>query len=335
MTGRLLLSCFFAVAISGCEPGFTPASKVENLRVLAVRPEPASGAPGTVVALDLLHTDPRDGARAPEIAWLGGCHNPPARQYYECLPLLGQAAGVPGNLGFGARFEFAVPDDILSSAQRVPTDPVHFGVSYVFFAVCAGSLRLRPDVTDRLPLDCADVETGEPLGPQDLVIGFSTIYSYEGAQNQNPLLTELSFDGVPGGSIGPDGVPVEPACAQSEDCTSDGGRDRVCSLGRCLPVVPSCSGSGCPEYRLAPAVAPATLEPVPGGNEIVWANYYATAGDIVKATQLVIDRRRGFIDDYTSSWRAPGAAAGAVRFWVTVNDQRGGATWGTLDVFVR
>jgi len=332
----LLLLPLIAGAL-GCEPGFTPASKVESLRVLAVRPEPASGAPGAVLTLDMLYADLREGAPEPEIAWIAGCHNPPSRQYYECFPRLGQAAaGSAGSIGLGSRFELTIPDDILSSAPRLPTDPVHFGVSYVFFAACAGSLRPRPDVTDRLPLDCVNPETEAPLGANDFVIGFSTIYSYEGVSNQNPVVTGLLFDGVPAGSIGTDGTAVEAPCADASECASpdDFGRERTCSLGRCVLVVPACAGVDCPEYAIAPAVDAATAEPVGGGTEIVWANYYATAGEIVKPTQLVVDRERGFVGDYTSSWRAPEEPAGNVRLWATVNDQRGGAAWATFDVYV-
>jgi hypothetical protein len=131
------------VLLVGCEPGFAPPSEVTTLRVLAVQPEPASGSPGVPVELSMLvadgKTEPDEPARPLQIAWLLGCHNPPTRLYFGCLPILRVLAnGVddpssvpPGTVAFGTDVTFPIPDDILSAAPRVSTDPVHFGVSYV------------------------------------------------------------------------------------------------------------------------------------------------------------------------------------------------------------
>jgi hypothetical protein len=314
-----------ALVFAGCEPGFEPQSKIEGLRVLAVQPEPASGSPGATVALSMLiadgKTEPEEPARPRQVAWMLGCHNPPTRFYYGCLPVLrviaehfddpeALAAGV---VGFGSEVDFAIPEDILSSAPRVGTDPVHFGVSYAFFAVCAGQLRPRPDVTDRIPLDCVDATTGKPLGPSDFVLGFSTVYSYEGSVNQNPVLETLTFDGAP--------VPP-PACEPGDDT--------------CLPKVHACgleNRQRCQAYRIEPRVTPASAERLANGGEILWASYYASAGTFQTPTQLVNDRATGLVDDYSGIFRAP-AQPGPVRIWVTVNDQRGGAAWQTFDVLV-
>lgn len=326
-----------ATVLGGCGEGFTPPSKIEGLRVLAVRAEPPAGAPGAVVSFSMLHADAGARSREVQIAWLAGCHNPPSRQYYECLPLLRNiAAQGGGGLGVGPRFELAIPDDILSSAPRVPTDPVHFGVSYVFFAVCAGTLRPRPDFVDRIPIECVDPATEQALGAGDFVIGFSTIYSYEGASNANPRITGLAFDGVPAGAAGHDGLPIESPCADASECASpdENGRERTCSEGRCVTVIPACRDDACPAHRLEPTVARESAERVFGGHEIVWVNYYATAGAIAKPTQLVSDRTSGWVDDYSTNWRAPREAVGHVRLWATVHDQRSGADWASLELYV-
>lgn len=313
------------VALAGCEPGFEPPSKVEGLRVLAVRPEPASGSPGVTARLRMLvadgKTEPAHPARPLQIAWLLGCHNPPTRLYYGCLPVLrALASGLddpssvpPGTVAFGTDVDFAIPEDILSAAARVPTDPVHFGVSYGFFAVCAGQLRPRPDVTDRIPLDCVDGATGKPLGASDFVLGFSTVYSYEGTVNQNPELERVTLDGA---------LVPDPACAPGDET--------------CLPKIAACSleqRDQCPAHRVAPAVTANSAERLGNVGEILWASYYASAGTFRTPTQLVNDRAMGLVDDYSGTYRAP-REAGPVRIWVTVNDQRGGAVWQTFDVLV-
>jgi hypothetical protein len=323
---RSLLPLGFGLALlAGCEPGFDPPSKIEGLRVLAVRPEPASGSPGVPVALSMLvadgKTEPEEPARPLQIVWLLGCHNPPTRLYYGCLPILRALArgvddptSVPaGTLGFGAEVSFAIPDDILSAAPRVPTDPVHFGVSYAFFAVCAGQLRPRPDVTNRVPLDCVDPVTGQALGASDFVLGFTTVYSYEGSVNANPVLEAMTFDATT--------VP-DPACPAGDTT--------------CLPKIAACGlkeREKCPAHRVAPRVTPESAERVDGGGEILWASYYASAGTFQTPTQLVNDRATGLVDDYSGTFRAP-AQPGPVRIWVTLNDQRGGAAWETFDLMV-
>src|SRR5262245_12803759 len=85
--------------LAGCDSGFDPPSKVDSLRVLIVKPEPASGTPGQSSLLTLVSADGArnaDGSLAPprplQIAWFGACHNPPSRQYYACFPVLNAIA---------------------------------------------------------------------------------------------------------------------------------------------------------------------------------------------------------------------------------------------------
>jgi hypothetical protein len=333
-----------------CQPPFPPPSEVENVRVLASRSVPASGSPGATLALDLLIAD---GAEDPanvtprplEIAWLGGCHNPPTRQFFACYPYLRALARnaparfreldpetlPPGTLGFGESFELPVPDDILSAAPRVPSDPVHFGVSYAFFAVCAGELRTNPELDDRVPLVCVDPAEGTPLGQDDFVTGFTTVFSYEGALNENPALDRVSFDGE---------TTRDSECAEDSECQDLGseGRPFVCGpLSRCVRHVPPCAAGAerCPPLRVVPEIARSSAETLPTGEgEIVWAKFYATDGRFARDAQLVNDRKSGWVEGVSSDWRAPRSEAGLIRFWVTLHDQRGGTDYQSFDVFV-
>lgn len=342
------LSLALFCALFGCSEGFGAPSRLEGLRVLAVRSDPASGAPGREISLQLLHVDASStseaGAPPLQIVWLGGCHNPPSRQYFACLPRLRELARLlapdmsntdtsalpPGIFGTGTSFNFTVPDGILDEAPRIETDPVHFGVSYVFFAACRGQLRARPELLDRLPLDCIDPRTGAQVDSSGFVHGFSTLFSYEGLENRNPILSGLALDGVP---------VVSQSCQADADCASiAAAQDRfefACSASAtCAPLLAPCRDR-CPSLGLAPAVDPISAESVDDGTEILWANYYSAAGSFQTPTQLVSDRKAGLISNPSGRWSPPGVPLDPVRLWVTLHDQRGGADWASLDVIVR
>lgn len=359
-TTRFASSALLALASTGCDAGFAKPSRLESVRVLAVQATPASGSPGRSSTLELVHVD---GTRGPdaelveprglEIAWFGGCHNPPSRQFFACYPLLTaiaerlapklvetSLAGVPpGIFGTGSSFELALPDDILTNAPKTMADPVHYGVSFAFFAVCAGELRPRPDLTDRVPVECVEPDSGRALGHRDFVTGFTTLFSYEGdvPVNQNPVFDALEFDGVR-----VEEMPAS-ACGEDADCGElvlsegfEGGCDA--SSGRCLPRIAPCSQSGgCRERRLLPVVEPSSAESLPGqtAREVVWANFFATAGSFDTPTQLVNDRVSGWVEDPSAYYELPSSAVGRVEFWVTVHDQRGGSAIRRFEILVR
>ena len=237
----------------------------------------------------------------------------------------------------GPQFHFSLPDDILSGALRVSTDPVHYGVSYVFFAACAGTLRPRPDLDDRIPLECVDA-AGKPLGNRDFVVGFTTYFTYEGVQNQSPLLGGVEFAGK-SLAISASSGSAQRSCSEDAECSdSTDAEDQpfACSdTGVCAPVVQPCSKGSCREYRLWPEVDASTAELLPDGqHEIAWVNFYATGGEMNSDTQLVVDRKLGLLDGYSTRWKPP-EAPGIVRLFLTLNDQRGGADWSSFDVIVR
>lgn len=340
-----------ALATFACQAPFAPPSQIRELRVLATRALPASGSPGATIALELVVADGGAAPEAPsprplELAWFGGCHNPPTRQFFACYPYLQALAArapsrlrdvdpsllPPGSLGFGEGFELRVPDDILSAAPRVAGDPTHFGVSYVFFAACAGELHTRPELGDRVPLACLDPETGEELAQADFVTGFTTVFSYEGAVNENPTLESIAFAGTPLADL---------ECTADADCdelrAGDGARFVCSPRGRCSRQVAPCAANAetCPVYRVLPEIARSSAEQLPTGEgEIVWTKFYATGGRFNHDAQLVNDRKTGWVDGVASGWRPPRGDAGFVQLWVTLHDQRGGTDYRSFDVFV-
>lgn len=351
-----LLLCFVAL---GCSSDFTEPSHIDTLRVLGVHAEPASGIPGQTSTLDLIvadgasqaASDAADSGAAPaprplQVAWLGVCHNPPSRQFYGCFPILQliatrlearvidtDASSLPrGVFALGPRYELEVPAGILRDAPRSPSDPVHYGVSYAFFAACAGELRARPDLSDRVPLDCVDPRTGQLLGRRDFVTGYATLYSYEGALNQNPIFTSVHFGSV---AVSPS------SCTSDADCAglvpTDAGFSEICGTqGQCALRFPACPGQHeCPGIRVSPDLEPTSAEPLPGqtAREIVWANFYGTKGRFETSTQLVNDRNSGFIDDHGSFFHPPAQPRGPTTIWITVNDQRGGSAVQSFEVW--
>lgn len=349
---RVLLAT--GLLLAGCGEGFQPASEVDTLRVLAVRPEPASGSPGETSTLDMLVADgvntpgAAEGPRPLEIAWLGGCHNPPTRQYFACFPLLSAIASQlaprvldtqtenapPGYFGTGPRFDVLVPSDILSAAVRVSGDPIHFGVSYSFFAVCAGELRPRPDITDRVPLECVDPATGAALGRRDFVSGFTTLYTYEDAKNDNPILSGIRFAGLELRDVA---CETDADCQGLEDFATAGLAAACGTERRCVPLVSPCAGEDCPKFLVDPLIDQASAEPMPNeaANEIVWTNFFSSAGRFDTGTQLVNDAATGFIEEHGSYFHPPEEAVGEVWLWVTVHDQRGGTTAKAFQILSR
>ena len=140
------------------------------------------------------------------ICWMPGCVNPPGDLYYGCFAQVAeQAAGlVPGQTTPGCgknldTFDVTLPTTILD--RPAPVDPTQppYGISYVFFAACMGELGLaEPGEELSFPITCTGA-SGEALGANDFVAGFSAIYAYDDRdgrpayRNLNPEITGFRF----------------------------------------------------------------------------------------------------------------------------------------------
>lgn len=355
--GSLWAVLLVTAALSACDDEFEAPSEVRGVRVLAVRADPASGQPGGTTHLTMLVADQRAGRKL-EVAWLGGCHNPPTRQFYGCQSQLRAAAELlekrvlltpanrlpagsfsatevtPSGASAELAFEFELPADILSNAVRISTDAVHYGVSFVFFAVCAGELRPSLHAEAQVPFECHDAASGQELGYRDFVTGFATVYSFEGLRNSNPELSSVRFAG-----IDPDALAVR--CANDADCSALIGENRPgvaarCAVGGyCVPRVEPCAGDECREFPVSVDSSPATAEPLPeGGSEMVWSNFYTNGGTFDVDTVLLSDRRAGWLEPQPAYYEPPRQPVGLVDLWVTINDHRGGAVWRSFQILV-
>jgi hypothetical protein len=208
------------LATAGCGTTFEPASKVKTLRVLAVRKDKPFAKPGDTVHLSMLltdgatdTTDGKDGSTgAPpkvQVLWLSGCENPAGDLYALCLP---QLLSGTARTGTGFDFDLTLSPSIISG-RKPPTDPKQprYGLSYVFFAACAGEVRLDPGASGNdSPLACYS-ESGQRLGPESFVAGYTAVYAYDQFTNANPKVTGFLVDGQ---SVDPECV--DDACVPLE-----------------------------------------------------------------------------------------------------------------------
>lgn len=342
---RWVLGAFAAIGVAAsCAPGFDPPSTVDGLRVLGVDLDRSYANPGDTVTFRMTVTDGlRDAEGKPrplQIAWIGGCYNPEGDQYFLCLPQLADVF----SQGFGAStsglvkldvtspeddgkpsahtFSLTLPSDLVSS-RPAPTDGPHYGLAYVFFAACAGTLapaEFDPNAaTLDFPLACLDGD-GNPQGADSFVPGYTQVYSFaDGRTNANPPVTSLTLNGIELPSD-PALAPVIPRCGVSEEDRRKAGCAREALLDDCT------------EHTLD-AVVPDVAEALPesGGEiggalrEAVWVNYYADGGELDGPVRLVSDSAKGYLPAHSAKWLAP-STPGLVSLWALARDQRGGQT---------
>lgn len=173
MSPRARTALFCALAlVSGCAEELTPQSLVYDMRVLAVRAEPAAVAPGDTVHLDALVVDPF-GADRPITQLWAACVNPPADSPARCLQ-----SGAPMILGEGPEVEATIPDDALSGRER--------GQLGVLMYVCAGGTLSIGETG----ATCEGEETSQIAAVKRVPIVATP-------DNENPGIAEVLLDGAP------------------------------------------------------------------------------------------------------------------------------------------
>lgn len=335
---RILIG--LSLCLGGCGIEFDPGSEVNSLRVFAVQKDRPYARPGEDVTLRMLWHDGSETPRPVQRLWLSGCFNPPADQYSGCFSSFAGVSPDPGNgavppgvtVGQGDEFSFKLPDDIIDSRPLSP-DPNQpaFGVSFVFFAACAGSLEFGGATTQAgFPVRCVG-EDGSFLGGNDFVAGYSQIFAYSELRNENPIITGFEFNGA---AVTPDCIDAQ--CLGLETPVPDCG----VSPELCVSACEKDGDAKCPEVVFRPTVDKASAEPdaiaVRAGRnfqEQVWVTYYAERGSVSSGARLVNDAVLGFNEDYATKLRAP-KATGPLRLWAAVRDNRGGASWARLTVVV-
>jgi hypothetical protein len=381
VTARGFAFVVFAV-LSGCAPKFESPSKLDTLRVLAVQKDAPYARPGETVTMRMLLDDASEKApRDVQVSWFAGCENPPGDVYPGCFASLldadGGHAGAPALIpGSGLEFSYPISKTIIS--RRPPSsDPkqVPYGLSFVFFAACAGEVRFEAPSGDSpsFPLACYS-KSGERLGMDDFVAGYSQTFVYDEMTNANPIVTgfELDGNGVPPECTGASCIPLEAAELRAPGGTSlasdagagspgadaaapsgadagggDAGApvsDDPCATGGpgCIDVCTTPSVDDCPVHSVKLLVDPKsaehdTVSEARGGKtllEQMWVNYYSDAGKFTHDIKLLNDSTTGWQEDHAGEIRAP-QTTGPFHVWGVAHDNRGGTQWARVRLSTR
>jgi hypothetical protein len=88
------IAVLLGLVVLGCGPQFDPPSKLQSLRILAVKKDPPyvkPTEPNNVAHMTLAMHDPRpdadkqDPSKRLQKLWFAGCNNPPRDNYFSCL----------------------------------------------------------------------------------------------------------------------------------------------------------------------------------------------------------------------------------------------------------
>jgi len=333
MKASLLLVAAIALLTGlGCGPQFDPGNEIKTLRVLGLKKDKPYAQPGDTVNLQLLWHDPKGRADSEvQRAFIGGCVNPPGDLYYGCFAQYGQLEGLPP-IGAGDTFRVELPSDIISSRRDIEPGQPRYGLYIVFFAVCGGRIDFAMDSdassagSTGLPLRCLD-DDGQPLGSEDFVVGYSSIYSFEGVSNQNP---SFIVDDAGQGSFLVRGEAV-PADCVGDACQGAAAVEVDCDATpeRCIESCDDDGDAECPAIEVKPAIVKAVekdeISSKLFGNDVteqMWVNYYVDRGGISQV-RLLNDTNSGWNEKYRGQLRAP-KDTGPMQIWSVIHDNRGG-----------
>jgi hypothetical protein len=228
-------------------------------------------------------------------------------------------------VGYGERFSFRMPSQIVSSRPRAPSDPTpEYGLAYLFVAICAGELRLDPSDAG-FPLACYD--GNQRLGSRDFVAGYTAVYAYADStiSNDNPSIAGLSINGRDADidCIGAacSGL-IAPASEAEGTCSDSNTLDWCADEKHCNPIAikPVIDQS-------QPAENDAVLGKIRGGDfaEQMWINYYVDRGTLSRDIRLLNDAVTGWAPDYGGEYKP--TQLGTAHLWAVAHDNRGGAEW--------
>ncbi len=348
----LLAALALTMLALSCTPGFLAPSAVVSVRILAVTIDKPYPAPGDRVTMRMTVTDglrnqsdPEAEPRELQIVWLSGCVNPDGDQYFLCLESLAEVLGPFAQGGIppedvlkiervpasedgdpdAHEFSFTVPEDIVSSRPEPDAGP-HYGIAYVFFAACAGTvvpvaLEASEGQAPDFPLECRD-ENGQPQGSDSFVIGYTQIYVFaDGRQNANPPAAGITLDGV-ALADDPAAAPSVPACPVSFDDRRQAGCAANPDLDSCRRFDLRVQLGNEPVAEIDAGAESIDGEPI---DEVVWVSYFIEGGDLDPSLALIHDATTGRQRGYQTEWTPPDTP-GLYQLWAVVRDQRGGSS---------
>ena len=329
------------LAIAACGGQFDPQSKVDSVRLFAVRADKPYAKPGETVQLEVLLTDARkDKPEALKLYWIPlVCMNPRDDLYYLCFlpgdsgidagttfvpagdggtaPSItgGGLASIPTGVDLGPflpqgpKFSFTMPTNAIQPRQG--SDP--YGLAVLFNVACAGRLEFVPTNPSagpqQVPFKCSDA-AGNALQPKDYVIGISRVYAYDQRTNTNPVIEQTLKDDVPV-DLGA-GITVEP-CREAKR-------------------------ADCKDIHLDVHVPDESWEENPADTttvrEQIWVDWYSDIGEFSDDARLLFDTKLGRTSESFNKFHAPADPQDGT-IWAVVHDNRGGTNWVVFPVHVR
>lgn len=384
---RILLFAALSLLVACNDVSWPSRRSVRSLRVLAVQAEPASVTPGQSSQLSLLLADgiasPDNGIDDPDaavnsdidVAWFGACDNPPHNDPRKCLsqyagwldaisPVLADHSLSSTSAVFqvARTFQYHAPNDVLQNEVTVGSETIHYGNSYVYFAVCAGKLVPAAGLTDQLPVQCRDRTSNALLDQSRFVVGVTTLYAYDKILNHNPVfpvLPKTLAESFTQPQQFASAVPYTgKVCSVDGDCNNSGFA--CASDGICVQLKPTCNKDvprSCDPYNVGVEVAASSFvltgldgTPIINPLKSLWIDCYYNAGawiddpdhalappflnDPVELQRLVNDGLT-VMTGCGGGWQAPTQPTDQARVWVTIRDDRGGIAWLEKRVIVR
>jgi hypothetical protein len=316
---RLSLLALASVALAGCGNPFDPANLVESVRLLAVSADKPYAAPGDTVKMTALAFDGRPPVTPPlapmTVYWVPiVCTDPPGDAYFACYPAFAQAGLKQGvdltsKLTAGTQFSFQMSPDAITRHAR-PASGAPYGVVFVFAIACAGHVQYLGVNEDTLPpappLGCFD-DTGAELGADGSVFAYAQVFSFEDRKNQNPVISNLTFNGTP----------VDPTAGITvAHCPSS---SRKCPTTPLDTVVPSSS------WEPDPAETATLGKPT---DEEIWVDYFLTTGSVDSSALLYAADPTVKLPSSAVKLTPPTSVPTTPQFlWAVVHDNRGGVSW--------
>lgn len=299
---------------------FDSSTTINSVRILTTRASQSSPSPGDTITIDSLAVDGRANPATPmQVYWFPEpCVDPIGDGYYACYPALRAKyrAGVDitSQLSTSPTFTLDVPEDVIGrhTGER-GTSP--YGMVVVFSMACAGHVEVVPptDQPEAVPFGCFD-EQHRPLGPDDWVFAYTTIFAYAEQKNQNPTIDGLTLNG------------------QTVDL------DAGISLDHCTTA----KLDDCPTASIQTLVADSAQEPNPRNvslsgavlKEQIYVEYFVSAGKLDSEAEVLFDPRDGRLSK-TDDQLYPPQAPGDYQLWAVVHDDRGGSNWLTVPLHAR